>query len=186
MIQMPRRSVTRFFIPLIDVLLLLFGIFLLMPIAADEDLEKRSEEVAQRGEVEAALQLALQDRLKELYKLEELRSDLDRVAELKQENQQLRNLMNQSIQESLRVKVIESDPKTGEIYYVNAGADQPLVPLRDEQAARELIAQNKKEAGGKNVYYQFLQRSAGYPTRRQADAYRRWFADVPNSLKVQP
>src|SRR6516225_3918230 len=31
MIQMPRRSVTRFFIPLIDVLILLFCIFLLMP-----------------------------------------------------------------------------------------------------------------------------------------------------------
>ena len=32
MIQMPRRSVTRFFIPLIDVLILLFCIFLLMPL----------------------------------------------------------------------------------------------------------------------------------------------------------
>src|SRR5262249_43841786 len=31
MIQFPRRSVTRFFIPLIDVLTLLFCIFLLMP-----------------------------------------------------------------------------------------------------------------------------------------------------------
>ncbi|HMF11926.1 MAG TPA: hypothetical protein VKE94_06450, partial [Gemmataceae bacterium] len=32
MIKLPRRSVTRFFIPLIDVLLLLFCIFLLMPL----------------------------------------------------------------------------------------------------------------------------------------------------------
>ena len=32
MIQLPRRSVTRFFIPLIDVLTLLFCIFLLMPL----------------------------------------------------------------------------------------------------------------------------------------------------------
>ena len=31
MIHMPHRSVTRFFVPLIDVLLLLFCIFLLMP-----------------------------------------------------------------------------------------------------------------------------------------------------------
>ncbi|HEV3119748.1 MAG TPA: hypothetical protein VGY58_22000, partial [Gemmataceae bacterium] len=39
MIQLPRRSVTRFFIPLIDVLTLLFCIFLLMPLikATDED-----------------------------------------------------------------------------------------------------------------------------------------------------
>ena len=32
MIQMPRRSVTRFFIPLIDVMILLFCIFLLLPV----------------------------------------------------------------------------------------------------------------------------------------------------------
>src|SRR5438132_11262214 len=32
MIQLPRRSVTRFFIPLIDVLPLLFCIFLLLPL----------------------------------------------------------------------------------------------------------------------------------------------------------
>ena len=31
MIELPRRSVTRFFIPMIDVLTLLFCIFLLMP-----------------------------------------------------------------------------------------------------------------------------------------------------------
>ena len=31
MLEMPRRSVTRFFIPLIDVLTLLFCIFLMMP-----------------------------------------------------------------------------------------------------------------------------------------------------------
>src|SRR5688572_30060750 len=32
MIEIPRRSVTRFFIPLIDVLTLMFCIFLLMPV----------------------------------------------------------------------------------------------------------------------------------------------------------
>ena len=32
MIEMPQRSVTRFFIPLIDVLTLLFCIYLLMPV----------------------------------------------------------------------------------------------------------------------------------------------------------
>jgi hypothetical protein len=39
MLRMPQRSVTRFFIPLIDVLTLLFGAFLLMPLVppADDD-----------------------------------------------------------------------------------------------------------------------------------------------------
>jgi len=36
MIERPKRSVTRFFVPLIDVLILLFCIFLLMPFVATE------------------------------------------------------------------------------------------------------------------------------------------------------
>ena len=34
MIERPKRAVTRFFVPLIDVLILLFCIFLLMPFVA--------------------------------------------------------------------------------------------------------------------------------------------------------
>ena len=37
MIEMPRRSVTRFFIPMIDVLTLLFCIYLLMPMVSEAD-----------------------------------------------------------------------------------------------------------------------------------------------------
>ena len=37
MIQLPQRSVTRFFIPLIDVLTLLFCIFLVMPLAQNNE-----------------------------------------------------------------------------------------------------------------------------------------------------
>ena len=36
MIQLPKRSVTRFFIPMIDVLILLFCIFLLLPFASQD------------------------------------------------------------------------------------------------------------------------------------------------------
>ncbi len=185
MIHMPHRSVTRFFIPLIDVLLLLFGIFLLMPIAAEEDLEKRREEAAERGESATALQQALQDRLKELYRLEELEGDLKHVADLKQEIQVLRNLLNQSVQQGLTVKVIETDPKTGAIYYYDARAEEPLTPIPDAQAAKNLIAQQQKDAGGKTVYYQFLRRRGPYPTVGQARQYREWFKDAPNSLEVQ-
>jgi hypothetical protein len=185
MIRMPHRSVTRFFIPLIDVLLLLFGIFLLMPIAAEEDLEKRRAEATDRGEKASALQQALQERLKELYKLEELRTELDRVADLKQEIQVLRNLLQQSLQQGLTVKVVETDPKTGDIYYYDPRAQQPLVAIPDAKAARELIAQQKKETEGRNLYYQFLRRRGPYPTVGQVRLYREWFKDVPNSLEVQ-
>ena len=60
MIHMPHRSVTRFFIPLIDVLLLLFVIFLLMPIANLEELEEKSETVSRLGDDVDSLERELQ------------------------------------------------------------------------------------------------------------------------------
>ena len=50
MIQMPHRSVTRFFIPLIDVLLLLFCIFLLMPLANEDELDDQREAASNLGD----------------------------------------------------------------------------------------------------------------------------------------
>jgi hypothetical protein len=187
MIHMPRRSVTRFFIPLIDVLLLTFGVFLLMPIAAETELEEQRQQAAEKGESALGLQHALQDRLKELYKLEELRPDLDHVDELKKEIDLLRNLAQKSLQQSLTVKVIETDPKTGAIlYYDPANAEQPVTPIPDAAAAHALIEQHKKEAPGRNLYYQFLRRRGPFPTLGQGRQYRAWFKDVPNSLEVQP
>jgi hypothetical protein len=187
MIHMPRRSVTRFFIPLIDVLLVTFGIFLLMPIAAETELEESRQQAAEKGESAAGLQQALQDRLKELYQLEELHGDLERVAELKKEIQLLRTLAHQSLQQSLTVKVIETDPKTGAIYYYDpARAEQEVTPISEPNTARALIEQHKKDAQGRNVYYQFLRRRGPYPTEKQDRQYRAWFKDVPNSLEVQP
>ena len=186
MIHMPRRSVTRFFIPLIDVLLLTFGIFLLMPIAAESELEQERQQAAEHGQSAASLQQALQERLKELYKLEELRPELERVEELKKEIQLLRNLAQQSLQQSLTVKVIETDPKTGAIYYYDpARADQPVTPIPDAATARMLIEQHKKEAQGRNLYYQFLRRRGAFPTIAQGRLYRAWFKDVPSSLEAQ-
>jgi hypothetical protein len=186
MIHMPRRSVTRFFIPLIDVLLLMFGIFLLMPIAAESELEGQRQQAIEKGQAATALQAALQERLHELYKLEELRPDLERVDELKKEILTLRNLAQQSLEQSLTVKVIEVDPTTGEIFFYDpAQAGQPLVPIPDAQSARTLIDQHQKDAPGRRIYYQFLRRRGPFPTIAQGRQYRAWFKGVPNSLEVQ-
>jgi hypothetical protein len=181
MIQMPRRSVTRFFIPLIDVLLLTFGVFLLMPIAAETELDAEREKVAEQGEATVALQQSLQDRLKELYALEELRPDLERVKELKQEIEALRKPLT----EGLIVRVIETDPKTGDIFYYDPGRADERVPIPDKKTAQALIEQHKKEAPGRTVYYQFLRRRGLLPTIAQGQQYREWFKDVPNSLEVR-
>jgi hypothetical protein len=184
MIQMPHRSVTRFFIPLIDVLLLTFGVFLLMPIAAETELDAEREKVAEQGETTKALQKSLQDRLKELYdlyELEQLRPELERVKELKQEIDALRK----PLMEGLTVKVIETDPKTGEIFYYDPSRADDRVPIPDRKAAQALIAQQKKDFPGRMVYYQFLRRRGLLPTFAQGQQYREWFKDVPNSLEVR-
>jgi hypothetical protein len=187
MIQMPRRSVTRFFIPLIDVLLLTFGVFLLMPIAAESELEVERQAAAEESESVTSLQAALTDRQKELYKLEELRPDLDRIDELKKEIQLLRTRAQQSLQQSLTVKVIETDPKTGMIFYYDPESrDQPVRRIESAKAARALIDEHKKEAKGRSVYYQFLRKRGPFPTEKQDQEQRAWFKGTPNSLEAQP
>jgi hypothetical protein len=185
MIHMPRRSVTRFFIPLIDVLLLTFGVFLLMPVAAETELEEERQKTAETGESAAVLQTALKERLKELYQLEEQRADLERVGEMKKEIEMLRSLAQKSLQQSLTVKLIETDPKTGWIYYYDPGRppDEQKARIADAKAAQSLIEQHRKLAGGRSVYYHFLRQRGPRPTEEQDREYRQWFKNVPNSLE---
>jgi hypothetical protein len=188
MIQMPRRSVTRFFIPLIDVLLLTFGVFLLMPIAAETELDQQRQEAAEKGEAAAGLEQKLNISIEELYKLEALLPDLERAEALKKENDLLRSVAHQSLQQTLTVRVIKTNPKTGAIFWYDpARAEgEQEVPIPDAKTARALIAQHKQEAMGRSVYYHFLRQRGPRPTEKQDREYRGWFKDVPNSLEVPP
>ncbi len=97
MIHMPRRSVTRFFIPLIDVMILLFCIFLLLPVFKeapdnpDADAKKKS--------------------LNQEEELKKLRAEL---AELRKG------------QRGVAVRVLEVDPRTGALFYYQKGERQDL------------------------------------------------------------
>src|SRR5206468_2302883 len=157
MIHMPRRSVTRFFIPLIDVLILLFGIFLLMPLASEAERQDAMEASADQSEQVKVLERDLRNRMAELQKLDELRPDLEKVAELKRENEELRVQNRQALQQNLLVKVLEVDPKDGSLtYYDAARADAPLRRVESREAADDLIKQHRREAGDRQLYYQFL------------------------------
>src|SRR5262249_3368700 len=93
MIQMPHRSVTRFFIPLIDVLFLMFSMFLLLPFMqpgakAGKDLKQYSRE-----ELEALSQ-GLQAQLTETQQIlsanKRAREQMEKqLQELRQEVQRL-------------------------------------------------------------------------------------------------
>jgi hypothetical protein len=164
---MPQRSVTRFFIPLIDVLTLLFCIFLMMPVvkksdeagpdSPEERLTKREQDVERR---EAELN-ARQD---------ELRKDLDRI----------RRDVAKEVKERLEPRVLEIDAANGRLYYRNPDR----VEVADQEQAHRLIRQDHDGPGGANRdFYYIIQFprdiGSGYPTREQLREYESWFADVP-------
>jgi hypothetical protein len=185
MIHMPHRSVTRFFIPLIDVLLLLFGIFLLMPIVSETELDEQRETVHTERETVEALQYELRRRTEDLHRLENLRPELARVEQLKEEIERLRAVSRKDLQARVDVHVIDIDAKTGALSYYDPGRSNPRVPLVDEAAARQLVERHLREARERDVYYYFLfpRPETGYPTLPQQQRYVAWFTGVPNSLK---
>src|SRR5580692_8623954 len=99
MIQMPRRSITRFFIPMIDVLTLLFCIYLLMPMVRNPEQkqqdERRSlEEKVRRLEAELAKKTS---------------KEPDMTAQLRAEVERLRREKIKALKERLAVRVLEID-----------------------------------------------------------------------------
>jgi hypothetical protein len=179
MIQMPHRSVTRFFVPMIDVLTLLFCIYLLMPIVSDAP---DAETEGQRRTREERLR-SLE---KELARKDPLGAAVP--AQLREEIERLRREKIQALQTRLTVRVLEIDDKTGKLYYRNP----ERVELRDQADAHKLIDLDRTQQGvaKRELYYLILyprDRKSSYPTREQRQRYDRWFQgvalgyDVPGS-----
>jgi hypothetical protein len=161
MIPAPKRSVTRFFVPLIDVLSLLFTIFLLLPFVARP--AGAPDPTADPG--------ADSPDLTEL----QLRAE-----QLRQENEALRRSQADP-GERLSVRVLDIDPATGKLYSFDPDAADPRQEVRDAADAQRLIAQQRRRAGGKEPFFLVLypRQLTGFPLQSQVDAYRRWFAGVP-------
>jgi polyhydroxyalkanoate synthesis regulator phasin len=195
MIQLPRRSVTRFFIPLIDVLTLLFCIFLLMPVfkegspatKADAEASARALEAEKRARRD--LEQQLQRRLRELTATEQrLKGFLDRQAELDKTREELDRLRRElarlrkekidTLQKRLAIRVLEIDADTGKLYYYDPSRpENPRVEIANQADARALIERQRKEARGLELYYLFLfpRRITGFPQDKQFKQYQRWF-----------
>jgi hypothetical protein len=189
MIVMPRRSVTRFFIPLIDVLTLLFCIFLLMPLFR-EDISPTPQGDGDEPSVDALQEKAVLERelQRRTHELERLRAaykpqvDLDRV---RAELEQLRKEKNQVLQDRLFVRVLEIDPKDGALWYPDPSTpDKQGLKIASVEAAQALIRRHRQQAAGRELYYVFLLplSDSGYPTERQFEEYQRWFAGVASGV----
>jgi biopolymer transport protein ExbD len=158
MIKRPRRSVTFFFVPLIDVLILLFTIFLLMPFVTP-------------GEIDPAASAKTKDELP--MDTKDLRVELEKtrreVEKLKAERGNLA--------ERLSVKVLEIDPRDGRLYYLQDGQ---RVNVTTQAAAETVITLHRRASGTKDPFFLILypRQKSGYPEQQQADDYARWFKDV--------
>ena len=154
MIQPPKRSVTRFFIPLIDVLILLFCIFLLMPYVKPDD----DPAAAKTGEEQT---------------VESLRGDLDRA---RRERDRLVKERDRAVRQQ-QVCVLEIDRDTGKLFHRAPGR----VEIADQAAAATLIDRERRSAPGREVYFliQYPRELSGFPVERQVTTYERWFADAP-------
>ncbi|MCZ2342562.1 MAG: hypothetical protein LC104_12340 [Bacteroidales bacterium] len=168
MIHLPKRSVTRFFVPLIDVLILLFCIFLLMPFVSHPDA------TLQKSNAQADPKPELSQDVTELQR--QLAEERRRVERLLRERSHLANQIN--------VKVLEIDSANGQLYSFDATSPEPRQEVRDQSDAQRLIDRHKRTAGAREVFFLILypRELTGYPLQRQIDKYRRWFKDVPHGF----
>jgi hypothetical protein len=173
-LQPPKRSITRFFIPLIDVLILLFGIFLLMPFVSRPD-PGVPDPTADPDSPAAKSADDLRQKVLELeLKLEKATQELARMQ---------RDATNPA--NRMSVRVLEIDAGSGKLYYFDA--DNPTEPrqeVREQADAQRLIDQQRRLARGKDVFFLILypRKLTGYPLQEQVDTYRRWLKDVPHGF----
>jgi hypothetical protein len=171
MIRPPARSITRFFVPLIDVLILLFCIFLLMPFVSKEgsspDPEGTDPSTAKSPE-------ELRQELEQLkYQMLQLTAENDRLVAA------AANPANR-----MSVRVLEIDGTTGKLFAFDPESPDPRQEVRDQADAQRLIDQERRTSKGKDIFFLILypRKRSGFPEQPQVEAYRRWFASVPHGF----
>jgi hypothetical protein len=170
-IVMPRRSVTRFFIPLIDVLILLFCIFLLMPFVSGQPVPESTPET------KALPEKSLPEDVKTLQAM--LAEEKLRVARLEKEK-------HSKLTDRLIVRVLEIDPTNGSLFNFNPDRQE----IRSEADALRVITRQKAQAAKdgvvKDVYFLILlpPRGSSFPTKAQINQFDQWFKDVPHGFEV--
>jgi hypothetical protein len=174
MIVLPKRSVTRFFIPLIDVLTLLFCIFLVMPLAQNAE---------SKGDGDHG---AMAERIRLLEEqLAQIRAQGGDPRKLKEEIDRLRQQLGRSIKERVSVRVLEIDGDKGQLFYRKQAPNGEVmrVEIKTRADADRLIEQDRRELGlgQREMYYLILyprDRKSSYPTVRQYEDYQKWFEGV--------
>lgn len=161
-IPTPKRAVTRFFVPMIDVLTLLFCIFLLMPYV------KPGEETPTKPDDK--IEIPKPDDPEVLKRdIEKLQKDRERLA----------GDRDKAIRQQV-VCVLEIDAESGRLYH--RGIQRQEIATQADAFA--LIERERAAAIGREVYVLMLypRELTGFPEQRQVSAYERWFADIPHGF----
>lgn len=151
MIVLPRRSITRFFVPLIDVLVLFFCVFLFMPMVTQGDNPNGPSTSSSN-------------------------SSQSKSEPLLEEIARLRNKNTLDIQGQLSINVLEIDSKTGELLKRSAAREK----IANRELAAKMIEEDLLSSNGKKIMYVILypQEDTGFPTREQRENYQRWFSST--------
>ncbi len=166
MIELPERSVTRFFVPLIDVLILLFCMFLLLPFVSRTE-DSSGDPV--KSEDAASLKKQLDDA----------------AGKLKLRDEEIRQLMDERsrIADRASVWVLEIDGSEteggrGKLYFISQEGPKPeRREIRNQADANQLIARAKQKAGSKRPFFLILHPrvKSRFPDEPQLKAYSTWF-----------
>lgn len=168
---LPRRAVTRFFVPLIDVLILLFCIFLLMPFVSAPPAPETADE-KDEPQKKAPLPEKVQDLQRELSEARDRISRMEQVAQAR-------------LTDRLVVRVLHTDRKDGTLFYY----DPDRREIRTEADAKRFVFNQQTlatQAGGvKDLYFLILypDNPQGFPTAAQEAQIRRWFRDIPHEFQ---
>lgn len=173
MIRPPKRSVTRFFIPLIDVLILLFCIFLLLPFARPEKALETEKE-----DSDPKWALAELDRKTRL-----LESEKANLA-------QARAATGKDLTGRISPILLRIDSRDGSLYRETTGERVLLNPDQNPGQVRKMVEKDRKtlrESGfeKREPYYIFLpEPGSPFPTVAQRQKYLRWFTDVDAAADI--
>jgi hypothetical protein len=196
MIEMPRRSITRFFIPLIDVLTVMFSVFLLMPLVggADESPESDRPAVGLGRVPSDPRQLARDyDELRRLREEHRSRRDVEDLEKKKkalgEQVQALRERKIDDLQKQLSVRVLEIGEE-GNLHYYDPKRDKDRRIRITAENVADFIATQQRQAGGKDVFFLLMyprpeRGDPAYPLVRQREEFDRWFKGVAHGYDVR-
>jgi hypothetical protein len=196
MIEMPKRSVTRFFIPLVDIMMLLFSMFLLLPIIESsgqgtegkpaDDVKKENQSLK---ETVALLQKQVRGLADEVTLLRKFADPQISLEQLKKEIENLRKTKIDVLQKRLFLQVVAFDPNRDDLVYFERSPEPKTKVLAGPKEINKLVEQHEKQAqeNGLDLFYVLLLPPAPRgPTEAQLRQWEKWFGDVPHQVLVTP